>query len=206
MELGIDLYWLPLGAGGHFVRLNGRLYEALLAARQKRPTRRLYHSALEVRAPRGRYVVESAPIRPSDGHDRGVVGEGPVGTQLLRRFRIFRYELRCWPDGHIPDVAEAVDSPTCVSDDPRIAELVLELMPQVPRPVWGRDELAAGEMWNSNSIIAWLLSRAGIDTRAILPPAGGRAPGWNAGLVVAHRQLPVQVLPSPYTRTDGCCR
>ena len=27
----VDLYWLPLGAGGHFVRLNGRLYEALAA-------------------------------------------------------------------------------------------------------------------------------------------------------------------------------
>jgi hypothetical protein len=26
---GVDLYWLPLGAGGHFVRLNGRIYEAL---------------------------------------------------------------------------------------------------------------------------------------------------------------------------------
>ena len=25
----IDLYWLPLGAGGHFVRLNGRIYEAI---------------------------------------------------------------------------------------------------------------------------------------------------------------------------------
>ncbi|HEX6229829.1 MAG TPA: hypothetical protein VFZ41_10265 [Solirubrobacterales bacterium] len=25
----VDLYWLPLGAGGHFVRLNGRIYEAL---------------------------------------------------------------------------------------------------------------------------------------------------------------------------------
>lgn len=23
----IDLYWLPLGAGGHSVRWNGRLYE-----------------------------------------------------------------------------------------------------------------------------------------------------------------------------------
>jgi hypothetical protein len=27
----VDLYWLPLGAGGHFVRLNGRGYEALAA-------------------------------------------------------------------------------------------------------------------------------------------------------------------------------
>ena len=24
----VDLYWLPLGAGGHFVRFNGRVYEA----------------------------------------------------------------------------------------------------------------------------------------------------------------------------------
>ena len=31
----VDLYWLPLGAGGHFVRLNGRIYEAL-AARVRR--------------------------------------------------------------------------------------------------------------------------------------------------------------------------
>ena len=28
MPAGIDLYWLPLGAGGHSVRLNGKVYEA----------------------------------------------------------------------------------------------------------------------------------------------------------------------------------
>jgi len=44
----VDLYWLPLGAGGHFVRLNGRLYEALDARLQRRPARDLYHSALQV--------------------------------------------------------------------------------------------------------------------------------------------------------------
>ena len=27
----IDLYWLPLGAGGHSVRLNGRVFEAVAA-------------------------------------------------------------------------------------------------------------------------------------------------------------------------------
>jgi hypothetical protein len=43
---GVDLYWLPLGAGGHFVRLNGRVYEALAARLQRRPARDLYHSAL----------------------------------------------------------------------------------------------------------------------------------------------------------------
>jgi hypothetical protein len=42
-------------------------------------------------------------------------------------------------------------------------------------------------MWNSNSVIAWLLAASGLPTEAIRPPAGGRAPGWQAGLTVAHR-------------------
>jgi hypothetical protein len=55
-------------------------------------------------------------------------------------------------------------------------------------PVWGRDELRAGEMWNSNSVVAWLIAQTGLDTETIEPPVGGRAPGWNAGVVVARRQ------------------
>src|ERR1700756_5391864 len=62
---GIDLFWLPLGAGGHFVRLNGRIYEAIASRLDSRPPSDLYHSALEVRVPEARYVIESAPIRPS---------------------------------------------------------------------------------------------------------------------------------------------
>jgi hypothetical protein len=58
----------------------------------------------------------------------------------------------------------------------------------VPTPVWGRDELRAGEMWNSNSLISWLIARSGLEVEAVHPPAGGRAPGWGAGLVVARRQ------------------
>jgi hypothetical protein len=42
-------------------------------------------------------------------------------------------------------------------------------------------------MWNSNSVISWLIARSGIDIESIRPPAGGRAPGWQAGLVVARR-------------------
>jgi hypothetical protein len=45
-------------------------------------------------------------------------------------------------------------------------------------------------MWNSNSVIAWLLARSGLPTDVIRPPAGGRAPGWQAGLVMARRQQP----------------
>jgi hypothetical protein len=65
---------------------------------------------------------------------------------------------------------------------------VLEVVPQVPTPVWGRDELETGEMWNSNSVIAWVVTCSGIDSGSIQPPAGGRAPGWQAGLAVARRQ------------------
>jgi hypothetical protein len=184
---GVDLYWLPLGAGGHFVRLNGRLYEAVTARLARRPVRDLYHSALEVRVPEGRFVIESAPIRAADSPERGVVAEGAVGSRWAGSMRIFRYELRFWRDGFIPDVAEAVESPRRLTDDPERARRLLALAPHVPTPVWGRDELHAGEMWNSNSVIAWLIACSGLDTGAIRPPAGGRAPGWDAGLVVARR-------------------
>ena len=182
----VDLYWLPLGAGGHFVRLNGRLYEALAARRQRRPAYDLYHSALQVDVPEGRFVIEQAPVHDRSGQDRGVVADGAVGAQWAGRFRIFRYEIRLWRDGHIPDVAEAVDSPRRLTNDAARARRVLDVVRQVPTPVWGRDELAAGEMWNSNSVIAWTLARSGIETGSIQPPADGRAPGWQAGLVVAR--------------------
>jgi hypothetical protein len=184
----VDLYWLPLGAGGWIVRLNGRIYEALSACLHRRPRRDLYHSALVVRLPEGQFAIESAPIRPSDGAERGVVGEGAVGSRWAGRLRIFRYELRCWRGGHIPDIDESVESPRQLTDDPQRAWALLALMPNVPTPVWGRDELHAGEMWNSNSFTAWLIAGSGLDADAIQPPKGGRAPGWNAGLVVARRQ------------------
>lgn len=118
---------------------------------------------------------------------RGVVAEGAVGARAAGRFRIFRYEVRCWRGGVIPDVAEAVESPQRLSDDPGCAARLLELVPRVPTPVWGRDELSAGEMWNSNSVISWLITRSGLDVESIQPPRGGRAPGWRAGIVIACR-------------------
>jgi hypothetical protein len=184
----IDLFWLPLGAGGHSVRWNGRVFEAVMARLERRPVCDLYHSALEVRVPEGIYVIEMTPIRDDNGAQRGVVGEGPVGTRWAGAFRLFRYELRRWPGGSIPDVAEAVESPKRLSDDPGRARRLLELVPLVPKVVWGRDELHAGEMWNSNSVVSWLLARSGLDVSSIEPPPGGRAPGWMAGLVVAARE------------------
>jgi hypothetical protein len=186
---GIDLYWLPLGAGGHSVRLNGRIFEALMARLERRDRCDLYHSALEVRVPEARFVIEMTPIRPGDGAERGVVAEGAVGARAAGRFGLFRYEVRRWRDGIIPDLAEAVDSPHRLSDDPGCARRLLELVPQVPTPVWGRDELRAGEMWNSNSLISWVIAGSGLDVESIQPPLGGRAPGWRAGIVTARRQL-----------------
>jgi hypothetical protein len=176
-----------LGAGGHFVRLNGRIFEAIMARIERRPTKDLYHSALVIRVPDGEFVIEQAPISDRDGALRGVVAEGAVGSRMARSLRIFRYEIRRWRDGVIPDVDEAVDSPQRLTDDPHIAQRVLQLVRDVPTPVWGRDELHAGEMWNSNSVISWLIARAGLAVEMVRPPAGGRAPGWDAGVVVAHR-------------------
>ena len=139
--------------------------------------------------PEGRFVIEMAPVFRGAGVDCGVVAEGAVGARAAGRLRLFRYEVRRWRDGAIPDVAEAVDSPRRLSDDPGRARRVLELVPQVPTPVWGRDELRTGEMWNSNSLTSWLIARSGIDGAAASLPDGGRAPGWDAGLVVARRQL-----------------
>jgi hypothetical protein len=167
--------------------LNGRVYETLAAWRGRRPRRDIYHSALVIAVREGRFVIEMTPIRDGNGAERGVVAEGAVGGRVAGRFQLFRYEIRRWRDGVIPDVAEAVDSPQRLSDDPAQARRLLELVPAVPTPVWGRDELAAGEMWNSNSLVSWLLARGGLDVEAISPPPGGRAPGWQAGLVAARR-------------------
>jgi hypothetical protein len=184
----VDLYWLPLGAGGHFVRMNGRIYEALSAWRGKRPRRDLYHSALIVTVPAGQFVIEQSwPIPSGDREQRGVVAEGPVATRRARSLRFLRYEIRRWRDGVISDLDESVESPQRLTDDVRVAERLLELVPDVPTPVWGRDEVRAGEMWNSNSLISWLIARSGLDVESVHPPAGGRAPGWEAGVIVARR-------------------
>lgn len=183
-----DLYWIPLGAGGHSVRFNGRVFEAIEAARQHRQRCDLYHAALVVELEGDRYTIEVAPSPDADEASRGVVGTGVVGSRHLGRLRVFRYEIRCWRGGSIPDLGAAVDGPSRLSSDPRVARRLLDLVTTVPRPVWGRDELKAGEMWNSNSMIAWLIATAGLSIDHLRPPAHGRAPGWHAGLDVARRR------------------
>lgn len=185
----VDLYWLPLGAGGHVVRLNGKVYEALTAAWERRPRCDLYHAGLVVEVPEAAFAIESAPVPDGHGERRGVVAGGPVGSRLLGRFRIFRYEVRRWRGGVIPDLHWAVGGARRLTEDEGMARGLLQALPRVPAPVWGRDELRAGEMWNSNSIVSWALARSGFDVDAVRLPDRGRAPGWDAGLVVARRQM-----------------
>jgi hypothetical protein len=186
----VDLYWLPLGAGdaSRCVRWNGRIYEALAARHEHREARDLYHSALEVNLGSDRFVIEMAPVWGNMNADRGVVSEGSVGLPRLGHSRFFRYEVRRWRNGCIPDISEAVASPQRLSADIVRAQRVLELVPAFPTVTWGRDELHTGDMWNSNSLTAWLLASSGHETDLVDLPARGRAPGWAAGLVLAARQ------------------
>jgi hypothetical protein len=144
------------------------------------------------------------PVWSTQEPGRGVVCEGAVGARWLGRTRLFRYEVRCWRGGVIPDLAHAVDSPQRLSADPTRAAQLLALVPAFPNATWGRDELDGGEMWNSNSLVSWLLTRSGHDLTHVRPPSGGRAPGWTAGLVVGARHAaPDSELPA---RTRGRAR
>lgn len=181
----VELYWIPLGAGGWFVRRNGIVYERACAAIARRRPQPLFHSALLVRLDGETYAIE---LCPEVAGEHGRVAGGAVGSRLVGFSRVFRYEARCWRGGSIPDLAYAVGGANVVSDARPVAQAVIDLVPRIPTPTWGRDELGAGEMWNSNSVIAWVLARAGVDAADLTPPNGGRAPGWSAGVVVAGRK------------------
>lgn len=184
----VDLYWLPLGAGGHCVRLNGRIYEWLASRRAGRPAQDLYHSALLVGLDDVNWAVEMGPPWNVDAPAEAVVCTGPVGAPSLGRFQAFRYEVRCWAGGYVPDIAEAVGGPQRLTDDASLAAATLAAVRLVPPLTWGRDEAHTGDMWNSNSVIAWALASSGHEMSHIGPPSGGRAPGWEAGLALAARR------------------
>jgi hypothetical protein len=187
---GIDLYWIPLGAGGSgFVRLNGRIYEAITAWREGRRRSALLHTALRAHVPEGTFVIETVWPSPDDRTaERGVAMEGPVGHPILARSRLFRYEVRRWRNGDIPDGSDAIGGPQRITDDLAAARRLLDAVPSVPSLTWGRDEETAGEMWNSNSVIAWLLAESGVPLNEVSAPEGSRAPGWDAGVEIARKR------------------
>jgi hypothetical protein len=67
------------------VRLNGRLYEALVARLEKRQSRALYHSALVVTIPAGKFVIEQAWPIP-DATEPGAASSLKAGREPLDGF------------------------------------------------------------------------------------------------------------------------
>ena len=200
----LDLYWIPLGAGNRTVQLSGRTFESLAARHDRRTPCDLYHSALVATLGSDRYFIEMTPV-PSPARavaDRGVVGGGAVGTRWAAPLRIFRYEIRCWRNGLIPDLQHAVDGPVELTRDEPLVRAVVDAVPSVPTPTWGRDELRAGEMWNSNSVVSWLLAVTGLALNAGEPPPHGRAPGWHAGITIATRRKETREPATGHTPTD----
>ena len=120
------LHWLPLGAGAHVGAVNGRVYEAICARRGHRRRVPLFHAALSLRLGKASYVIEMGPVWEKVSAERGVVVEGPVGLSALGRSRLFRYEVRAWRGGSIPDLTYAVGEPTAMSRDPARAANLLQ--------------------------------------------------------------------------------
>jgi hypothetical protein len=182
----VDLYWIPVGAGtSRAQQLSLRCWEAFEAFRARRPRATLLHSALKVALGAQTFTLELTPAFV--GGDAPPLATGPVGVRGADRFTLFRYQLRCLPVDRLPDEEWAVAPPTRLSEACDVAERVIALGPSVPRHTWGRRVRGTREMWTSDSAIAWLLVRAGIDLAGVGPPHGGRAPGWNAGIALAPR-------------------
>lgn len=181
-----ELWWLPVGAGGRVVARSSRLWERGRALRDHRAPRPLFHAALEIQEQGRRTLIEMAPAWGPHAGAHGVVATGPVGARPLGRSRFFRYEIRCWEDGILPDREYAPEPPVRIPLTPGDARAALEHLRTAPRYTWGRDPLDAGEMWNSNSLIAWLLQVIDAGPADLHPPSGGLAPGWSAGIAAAQ--------------------
>ncbi len=92
-NIGVDLYWLPLGAGASVVRANGWVLSTVSALVRRQPRRPIDHSALIATVADKSVVIEMTPVADDNGpRHRGVVAEGPVGSSWAGRFRLFRYE------------------------------------------------------------------------------------------------------------------
>ena len=86
----VGLDWIPLGAGGHCVRFNGRLFEAFVAVCERHPRNDLYDAALVIAVDDKSYTIELAPAFFGKRLNRGVVSTGAVESRLLGWSPLFR--------------------------------------------------------------------------------------------------------------------
>jgi hypothetical protein len=75
----VDLYWIPLGAGGDSVRFNGRAFDAIEAVRRHRRRCDLYHAALVVELNGDRYTRSRLRGRRR-GESEGSLRRAPSGV------------------------------------------------------------------------------------------------------------------------------
>lgn len=173
------VWWSAVGADAPVARHASAWWERAVAAREHRALAALVHAMLEVVVDGDAWAVEMAPTwgRGSAAQSRVVV-VGPVASPLLGWCPLFRYAVRVTPGGADHGAAVAV------GDELRTTRDLLGDLVHLPLRTWGRDEARVGDMWTSNSVVAWLLVRAGTDPPG--PPPGMRAPGWAAGLAAAR--------------------
>ena len=165
--------------------LNGKAYEALSAAFERR---RLTSTMpdFEVRLGDGSFVIEVAPS-PDAACRPGRRRRRPCWQPLRRCPTALPLRGPLLVGRSDPDVDEAVASPCACLMIQRPLIACSSSYPPSRHSVWGRDELQTGDMWNSNSVISWLIARAHLLVDVALPPHG-RAPGWAAGIRVAYSE------------------
>src|SRR3954465_12138899 len=98
-EAWVDLYWLPLGAGGHSVRFNGKVYEWLASRREHRRPCDIYHSALVVHLDGVDWTVEMGPGGNVDAPPDAPACTGAGGAPGVGRLPGIPLGVRLLPGG-----------------------------------------------------------------------------------------------------------
>ncbi len=177
----VDLYWLPLGAGGRVVRWCGRLYESWAAWREHRDRAALFHAGLMLRLDDTAFAVEMGPVWNVTEPDRGVLLEGPSARGGSAVSGLPATRCGAGRAATFPDLARRCDPVRTTHEPGTVAGRPGRAPAAAAAHTWGRDELGAGEMWNSNSAVAWH-SRAPATTwtPSDRRPAAGRPGGRPA--------------------------
>jgi len=159
-----DVFGVPFDEIG---RIAGRTTEAArqLASRARRRVREA--PSPDVDLPRQRRVVDAFLSAARAGNMEGLLA-------VLDPDVVFRTDAGARPVDAAP-----------VHGAPAVAARVLATAPRFAHLGRPRDEIVAGEMWNSNSVVAWLLATAGLPADRLHPPPRGVERLTFAGLEVA---------------------
>lgn len=153
----------------------------------------LFHSALEIQLPEGgecnRYIIELTES-VSDKAESAKVGE----TVQHNIFGPFGYTIRLYRNGQEED-HERSKPRILLTNDCGIASNIVAFVKaqEIPDLDYGKKigtRSGAADRWTSNSVVAWLLQRTGLNPGGIFPPDGGIAPGWDAGSSYAWDHFP----------------